>query len=144
MLGRAARLARTLMHTSKSDLIKLKQSVSTRIIELNRPAQLNSLNSEMIDEMTTALKIYADAPFCSAVVIKSAADGDGSGSKRVFCAGGDVVSLVKAVEAGRGVEEGVDFFRREYALNHLVGTFPKPIISILDGVTSIHYFTLIN
>lgn len=27
------------------------------------------------------------------------------------------------------------FFKKEYKLNHLIGTYQKPIVSILDGIT---------
>ena len=50
-----------------------------------------------------------------------------------FCAGGDVVAL--ATGEG-GVVERAQFLKREYVLNHLIGTYQKPIISILDGITS--------
>lgn len=29
----------------------------------------------------------------------------------------------------------MEFFHEEYKLNHLIGTFNKPIVAILDGVT---------
>lgn len=34
------------------------------------------------------------------------------------------------------LERKSEFFQKEYCLNHLIATYPKPIISILDGVTS--------
>lgn len=33
----------------------------------------------------------------------------------------------------------MEFFRNEYSLNHLIGTCKKPIVSLLDGVTSTDY-----
>lgn len=133
-MNRFATISRSLMHKSGSDFIKLHQLGSSRVIELNRPAQLNSLNLEMVEAMTEALKVYADSPTCSSVIIKGC-QGGGNG-KPAFCAGGDVVSLIKAKDAGKSLEDVSEFFRQEYALNHLIGTFPKPIISLLDGVTS--------
>jgi enoyl-CoA hydratase/carnithine racemase len=29
-----------------------------------------------------------------------------------------------------------EFFHEEYKLNHLIGTFKKPIIALMDGITS--------
>jgi enoyl-CoA hydratase/carnithine racemase len=50
-----------------------------------------------------------------------------------FCAGGDVVAMVKA----EGDVEGQHrFFQTEYSLNHLIGTCRKPVVSLLDGITS--------
>jgi enoyl-CoA hydratase/carnithine racemase len=28
-----------------------------------------------------------------------------------------------------------DFFRREYRLNHLIGTLPQPYVALIDGIT---------
>lgn len=50
-----------------------------------------------------------------------------------FCAGGDVVAMVKAKEDIEGKHR---FFQTEYALNHLIGTCRKPIVSFIDGITS--------
>jgi enoyl-CoA hydratase/carnithine racemase len=58
---------------------------------------------------------------------------------RTFCSGGDVVSLIgggKEVDPAESVGGAAEFFRREYALNHLIATYRKPIISLLDGITS--------
>jgi enoyl-CoA hydratase len=52
---------------------------------------------------------------------------------RGFCAGGDVVALARS-GAGDGVEAAA-FFHAEYRLNHLLFTFPKPTIAIMDGIT---------
>ena len=52
-----------------------------------------------------------------------------------FCAGGDVVSLVKS----KGIPNSTlrqDFFAEEYALNHLMGTMKTPFIAVMDGITS--------
>jgi enoyl-CoA hydratase len=50
--------------------------------------------------------------------------------ERGFCAGGDIRSIVEA--AARG--DARDFFRTEYQLNHLLFTYPKPIMAVVDGV----------
>ncbi|MEO7277396.1 MAG: enoyl-CoA hydratase/isomerase family protein, partial [Sphingomicrobium sp.] len=52
---------------------------------------------------------------------------------RGFCAGGDVVMLARS-----GSEDASDakrFFFAEYRLNHLLFTYPKPTIAIMDGIT---------
>lgn len=36
----------------------------------------------------------------------------------------------------KSFREKAEFFRQEYALNHLIGTFHKPIVAILDGIVS--------
>lgn len=132
-MNRINSLARNLMHKSSSELIKLHHAGTTRIIELNRPAQLNSLNLDMVNAMTEALQVYLQSNTCTAVIIQGSSR---AAEKRVFCAGGDVVSLWKAKQSRVSVEKASEFFRKEYALNHLIGTFSKPIISIMDGITS--------
>jgi len=52
---------------------------------------------------------------------------------RGFCAGGDVVMLARS-----GAEDASDakrFFFSEYRLNHLLFTYPKPTVAIMDGIT---------
>lgn len=53
----------------------------------------------------------------------------GAGEKS-FCAGGDV----RAVTEG-SLEDGKSFFRDEYRLNALIGSFKKPYVAIIDGIT---------
>jgi enoyl-CoA hydratase/carnithine racemase len=49
-----------------------------------------------------------------------------------FCAGGDIRFFHTAALAGDPALE--DFFTEEYALNHLIQTYPKPYIAFLDGI----------
>lgn len=56
--------------------------------------------------------------------------------ERAFCAGGDVATLAEKCRAGPdGVKESVKFFRLEYRLNHLIATYSKPYVALMDGVT---------
>jgi enoyl-CoA hydratase len=52
---------------------------------------------------------------------------------RGFCAGGDVVMLARSGDSD--AEEAKRFFFAEYRLNHLLFTYPKPTIAIMDGIT---------
>lgn len=105
-------------------------------MELNRPETLNSLSLSMINTMTDHLKLWAETSTCSAVIIKAIERRDG---KAIFCSGGDVVGLLKNRHQTDLIKE---FFEREYTLNHLIGTYPKPIISFIDGITSITFDSL--
>jgi enoyl-CoA hydratase len=52
---------------------------------------------------------------------------------RGFCAGGDVVMLANS---GAGdADEARKFFFAEYRLNHLLFTYDKPTIAVMDGIT---------
>ncbi|MEP0520597.1 MAG: enoyl-CoA hydratase/isomerase family protein [Hyphomicrobiales bacterium] len=95
-------------------------------LKLNRPKALNALTSAMALGIRDALHDWRDDDSISAVVI----EGEGN---RAFCAGGDILHLYNI---GRDTPQiGVDFWREEYRLNAMIARYPKPYISIMDGVT---------
>ena len=51
-------------------------------------------------------------------------------------------ALVERVQSGKkeDVLAALEFFEQEYKLDHLLGTSRKPIISIMDGITSMLFF----
>jgi enoyl-CoA hydratase len=51
---------------------------------------------------------------------------------RGFCAGGDIRMLAQS-GAGDG-NKARAFFHLEYRLNHLLMTYPKPVVALMDGV----------
>jgi len=53
---------------------------------------------------------------------------------RGFCAGGDV-TLIRQSALEDGGAAARQFFDTEYKLNHLMFTYPKPIIAFMDGIT---------
>jgi enoyl-CoA hydratase len=95
-------------------------------VRLNRPKALHALTREMCETMSAALLEWRTDPAIKAVLIDHA---EGRG----FCAGGDVVMLARS-GAGDG-SEAAAFFSAEYRLNHLLFTYPKPTIAIMDGIT---------
>ena len=96
------------------------------LLTLNRPKALNALTLNMIQELEKALRTFADDPGIAAVVLL------GAGEKS-FCAGGDVIALTREEAGKNGLRE--DFFREEYVLNHLIHTFPKPYIPLVNGIS---------
>jgi enoyl-CoA hydratase len=95
-------------------------------IRLNRPKAIHALNTQMCQAMSAALLEWRDDPAVDVVVIDHA---EGRG----FCAGGDVVMIARS-----GNEDGTEakqFFFAEYRLNHLLFTYPKPTVAIMDGIT---------
>jgi enoyl-CoA hydratase/carnithine racemase len=98
-------------------------------ITLNRPQALNSLSLEMLRAITQALLDWKDSPAVRAVVIHS-------NYERAFCAGGDIRFFyemgVSTSSHDRALLE--DFFTEEYALNYLIRQYPKPYISLLNGI----------
>lgn len=101
----------------------------TGFITLDRPKALNSLSLDMIRAITTALQAWRKDDNVLAVVVRGSSD-------RAFCAGGDIRFFY---DAGRSTPQNgsallEDFFTEEYALNHLIHTYPKPYIAVMDGI----------
>ena len=96
-------------------------------ISLARPKAINALNLPMVAAITEALLGWRDDPSVEAVILDHA---EGRG----FCAGGDVAAVRRSVLQDGGAV-GRAFFHAEYRLNHLLFTYPKPVIALMDGVT---------
>jgi enoyl-CoA hydratase len=105
-------------------LISVEQGVGR--IRLNRPGASHALTTDRCEALSAALLQWRHDPAVELVIIDHA---EGRG----FCAGGDVVMLARS-----GNEDASDarhFFFAEYRLNHLLFTYPKPTIAIMDGIT---------
>jgi enoyl-CoA hydratase/carnithine racemase len=98
-------------------------------ITLNRPRALNALTLDMIRDVSAALLAWREDPQVLAVAIRGMGKEGPFGS---FCAGGDIRFFHQAALAGNPELE--DFFSEEYALNHLIHTYPKPYIAFMDGI----------
>ena len=58
------------------------------------------------------------------------------GTGKALCAGGDVATLATEISKGsEGLDKAREFFTLEYQLDHYIATYPKPYISIMDGIT---------
>ena len=123
------------MHVSPIILLTMTDHVLTRVangtgvIILDRPKALNSLSLAMVRRLTEILLAWRDDAKVAAVVLTSS-------SEKALCAGGDIRFFH---EAGHATPTGgsallEDFFTEEYALNHLIHFYPKPYVSIMDGV----------
>ncbi len=96
------------------------------IISLNRPAALHALTLDMVHGVTQALVAWKKSRKVKCVIIDHAAG-------RGFCAGGDISFLrASALKDGK---DGQQFFHDEYQLNHLLFTYPKPVVAFMDGIT---------
>lgn len=96
------------------------------IITLNRPAALNALSLHMIHAMYAQLKTWVADNTIKAIILQ-AVEG------RAFCAGGDIRQTYDKIRAKDPAAPV--FFRDEYQLNRLIFHYPKPYISLLDGIT---------
>ncbi|PLB44346.1 ClpP/crotonase [Aspergillus steynii IBT 23096] len=100
-----------------------------RLIELNRPQKLNSLNGSMARKILPRLKEWEKSQLANVIMVS------GAGPK-ALCAGGDVAALALQNEQGpEGQQKSTDFFGLEYGLDHTIATYTKPFISVMDGIT---------
>ncbi|WP_237479662.1 enoyl-CoA hydratase/isomerase family protein [Lichenibacterium dinghuense] len=96
-------------------------------LTLNRPAAYNALTIDMVRTVDAALDLWEHDPQVAVLLL------DGAGDK-AFCAGGDIRALYEAARAGlRGPI--AEFFRLEYRLNARIARFPKPIVTVMHGMT---------
>jgi len=95
------------------------------VVALDRPAQINALDGEMIASAHAALQEWQRDDRVRAVLF------EGRGA-RGFCAGGDVRAVRGLVAEGRRAEAEA-FFSREYALNGLIATYGKPVVALTHG-----------
>ncbi|XP_041120799.1 3-hydroxyisobutyryl-CoA hydrolase, mitochondrial [Polyodon spathula] len=125
-LCRLLAIQQHLMSSQAGSDILLERSGCAGVITLNRPKALNALNLSMIRQIYPQLKKWEKDPETSIVLIK------GTGGK-AFCAGGDIRAVTDAGKVGDRLSQ--DFFREEYILNNAIGTYQKPYVALIDGIT---------
>ena len=96
------------------------------LVTLNRPQALNAVTLGMVRALTLQLKEWQSDPAVTRVVL-SAAGG------RAFSAGGDIRALYDAGTSGRHADM-LAFYGEEYALNTMIKFYPKPYVSLIDGI----------
>lgn len=94
---------------------------------LNAPASLNALSLEMVDLLHARLQAWRDDPRIRAVWLEGAGE-------RAFCAGGDVARVYREQLAHPDGGYARDFFSREYQLDYLIHTYPKPLLCWGSGI----------
>jgi enoyl-CoA hydratase len=95
-------------------------------LSLNRPKAIHALNLPMCQAMIDALVKWRGDDAIEAVIIDHS---EGRG----FCAGGDIRMLAES--GAKDGKEARQFFHTEYRLNHLLFTYPKPVVAVMDGIT---------
>ncbi len=103
---------------------------------LNAEKSLNALTLDMIDLLGERLPIWAADPNIVLVML------EGTGA-RAFCAGADLLRLHAACVSHHASPQrddirangyALDFFSREYRLDYLIHTYPKPVLCWGHGV----------
>jgi len=111
--------------TAEPTIIARSKGAAGTIL-MNRPRALNALDLGMIEGIAAAVAQFRDDPAVRLVVL------EGAGG-RAFCAGGDVRRMRELSIAGDAAEIE-RFFAGEYAMNRAIAEFPKPWVSLIDGV----------
>ena len=100
------------------------------VATLNRAGRMNALTLDMCSLSLERLRAWQSDEGIACVILKGAGD-------KGFCAGGDVAQVIREVRAGgpRRFVYGDAFFTVEYALDLLIHTFGKPLVSVAHGIT---------
>ncbi|KAG7330812.1 hypothetical protein KOW79_004781 [Hemibagrus wyckioides] len=125
-VSRLQRIRAHMMSSTVSSEVLLEKVGNAGVITLNRPKALNALTLSMIRMLHPQLKKWENDSETDLVIIK------GAGGK-AFCAGGDIRAIAEAGKAGGSLVH--DLFREEYMLNYAIGTYRKPYVALIDGIT---------
>ncbi|KAJ1932018.1 3-hydroxyisobutyryl-CoA hydrolase, partial [Kickxella alabastrina] len=102
-------------------------NLTGRSLVLNRPKALNSLTHPMVQSIRRHLQEWRQSDLCDIVILRS-------NSAKAFCAGGDVVDVSNKWTRGDR-SAAMRFFQDEYQTNHLIATYEKPLVALLNGYT---------
>lgn len=111
------------MAENEDILVSVRNGVG--VVTLNRPKAINSLNDVMVDGLQKALTAWENDDSVRAVLLQGAGE-------RGLCAGGDVVALYHSARGDGSYAR--KFWWDEYLLNAHIGRYPKPYISLMDGI----------
>jgi enoyl-CoA hydratase len=111
---------------TETDEIVCERQGAAGVVTLNRPRALNALTLGMVRAMRKSLDAWAQDPAVTRIVVQGSGD-------RAFCAGGDIRRLYDLGRAGQHAE-ALTFWREEYQLNVRIQSYPKPYVSLIDGI----------
>lgn len=109
----------------------VSEEVLTRVddgvgfVTLNRPKAINSLTQGMVTALSAILSEWERDDAVRALVLAGAGE-------RGLCAGGDVVAIYHSARADGAAARR--FWHDEYLLNAQIGRFPKPYVSLMNGI----------
>ncbi|XP_059309678.1 probable 3-hydroxyisobutyryl-CoA hydrolase 3 [Lycium ferocissimum] len=112
--------------TSDRDLNQVLFEAASCVLKvtLNRPRQLNCLTFDMIAQLLRTFEECEQDPQVRLVIVK--------GKGKTFCAGGDVVRLIKFMLKG-DFPSVVDFYRKQLTFDYLVATYKNPVVFLING-----------
>lgn len=123
---RFASLSSNPLIDDSDNLVLVEGKASSRTAILNRPSSLNALNTSMVSRLHKLYKNWEEDPSVAFVAVK--------GGGRAFSAGGDIVALYNLIKEGN-LEECKQFFWTTYSFIYFLGTYMKPHVALLNGIT---------
>ncbi len=110
----------------QQDDIQFSTHAMAGLVVMDKPCALNALSFEMASAIVSQLSAWAEDDSIGHVVLAGS-------ESRAFCAGGDIRDLYRM--AGEDDHDGMAVcFRAEYMAHMVVAEFPKPVISLADGI----------
>jgi enoyl-CoA hydratase/carnithine racemase len=98
------------------------------IMTLDAPRSLNALDLQMLHAMETQLLEWRDNAAIACIVLHA-------DSEKAFSAGGDVKSLMTALQRDGAMPAARAYFTTEYFVDYLIHVHSKPILCWADGIT---------
>ena len=111
------------MDGNPDDDIRFERQGQAGIITLNRPKALNAVTHAMVLALAKQLPEWEADDAVKVVIIK--------GEGRAFSAGGDILDVYRAGQAGK---PQFQFFADEYRMNAALRAFKKPYVALIDGI----------
>nr|GMD59378.1 3-hydroxyisobutyryl-CoA hydrolase-like protein 1, mitochondrial [Ipomoea batatas] len=123
---RTLNLPNHLLVDDPQEVVLVEGKACSRTAILNRPSALNALNAAMTERLQKLYTSWEESPDIGFVVMK--------GKGRAFCAGGDIVAIYNMLKQGN-LEETKQFFSSAYKFMYILGTYLKPHVALLNGIT---------
>ncbi len=99
---------------------------SAAIVTLNRPHRYNAADLDTISQITEFLNKAREEDSIKKIILTS-------DHPKAFCAGGDIRMAYDAIKS-KNFQHGNVFFEAEYKLVYDLATYPKPVISLVNGI----------
>lgn len=112
------------------DTLSTPSGLRWGIATLNVPAALNALSPAMVEALASQLAHWATDPTVAGVWLQASGD-------KAFCAGGDLRQIYREIAGDNHRQPNAavqGFFSRQYALDHSIHTYPKPLLCWGHGI----------
>ena len=109
--------------------LQIEVENGTASITLDRPRALHALTIAMCHGISASLEQWWNDDAVTQILLTAT-------PSRAFCAGGDIREALMVMQAqNAGDTSQPDYFASEYRMDMLISNYPKPIITIADGLT---------